>query len=83
VVDETLEEERGQGFEGISVNTEIETLFKNSSPGDCGRIRLRFLNIPPKLTAGQGLVEYAIDNPDLAELLRLISACGIDTVPAR
>jgi hypothetical protein len=81
--DETLEEEGRQPIGRISVNPEIDTLFKNNSGGDCGKFRLMFRDAPPNLTSGPGRVEYAIDNANLAELLRLISACETDTVPAR
>jgi hypothetical protein len=82
--EETLEEERGQGaIDGNSNNPEIETLFKSSSGGDCGKLRLRFFGTQRSATEDWGVERYSIDNPGLADVLRLIASCATDTVRPR
>jgi len=56
------------------VNPEIDTLFTNSSGGECGRHRVKFL---ATRSGERGiLTTYLVDNSDLAELLRLIGSCA-------
>ena len=80
--DGTLEEDSGSGtFEAALVNPEIETLFTNSSGVACGKVRLSFSETP--ITRLPRLVKYLVDNPDLADLLQVISSCAANAVPAR
>ena len=48
-----------------------ETLFTNSSGGECGRHSVRFLDADE----GNHTI-YRVDNPDLGDLLHVISSCA-------
>jgi hypothetical protein len=73
--EETLEEEAENGdLTPSPLNPEIETLFSNASGGDCGRLRIRFLQT--QAGGKRGPLPYLVDNPDLGLLLRLIASCG-------
>lgn len=71
--EETLERERSRHLVVVrtTADFELDTLFKNRSGGDCGAHRVRFLALPTGRTGA-----YRIDNSDLEELLRRISACA-------
>ena len=56
----------------INTNPEPETLFTNSSGGECGRHRVKFRLIK------QPQLVYPIDNSDLEDLLRLIASCAAE-----
>ena len=53
----------------------IDTLFKDSSGGTCGTLRVKFKEIPVK---GTYSVKYVVDNSDFGDLLRLIAFCAAE-----
>jgi hypothetical protein len=77
--DETLQDTRGPVTpEGNYANPEIETQLVNGSGANCGSLRVNFIQLPRSRFTGRPQ-EYSVDNADLAELLRLIGACSIDS----
>jgi hypothetical protein len=57
-------------------DSEIETLLKDRSGGDCGRRRIKFIRLPAD-SAGEE--RYVVDNTDVGDLLRSITRCAGET----
>ena len=54
--------------------TDIETIFTSRSGAYCGKFVIQFVQMRlPKVVIGMG---YAVDNSNLADLLRIISTCA-------
>lgn len=75
--EETLELSRNPWIRE-PIGAGIETNFKSSSGAACGKLRIHFSESPEGPPQMQ-LVRYAIDNPDLQDLLRLVAACATGT----
>jgi hypothetical protein len=72
---ETLDIDREYPLGNIGPqNPRIETLFKTSSGGDCGKVWVEFV-LPPTGEWGPELA-YLVDNSDLSGLLRTITSCA-------
>jgi len=56
------------------VNPEIPTAFTNSSGRDCGTYRVEFLSSRDEM----GRLAYLLNNPDLGDLVRLITSCAAE-----
>ena len=70
--EETLEEKRTD-FPYNYQNPHLRTLFKTGSGRDCGQFEVTFLRVRK---AGGESLNYAVDQPDLEDLLRVISTCA-------
>ena len=58
-------------------NSAIVTTFVNNLGDDCGTIRIDFIEVPISPDAGGATHEgYLVNTPELARLLKLVSACA-------
>ena len=69
-----IEDDRNSaGAVYMTVNPELDTLFRNVSGDDCGRRQVKFLN-------AKGVSSmYLVDNSDLRDLLSLLASCAVKT----
>ena len=65
---------------GDLANPKLETRFKTSSGGDCGKMTVNFVGTVEGMVTGVGPFipnSYLVDEPNLKSLLGLISSCAV------
>jgi len=79
---ETLEGDKQYGPVSFDLGSpKIETLFKASGGSDCGKHDVEFVEVLPGKKWMPPLA-YLVNNADLSDLLRTITACATEGMPA-